>query len=159
VARALRILVIVMGVTCVVIGLVHVAAGIASVPGEAHSGATVDSRERFYGVLFAAYGGAWLWAGRRAVLPVDLVRALAAVMFLGGIARLLSIAVNGAPQWFQTVLLVVELVVPVVFVVLTPRVAVADARPTSHRRSEVAQLESHPDRRSESRGPKRSALG
>src|SRR6476469_8364362 len=117
-----------MGVTCVVIGLVHVAAGIASVPGEAHSGATVDSRERFYGVLFAAYGGQWLWAGRRAVVPLDLVRALAAVMFLGGVARLLSIAVDGSPQWFQTVLLVVELVVPVLFVVLARADGEEDAR-------------------------------
>ena len=113
-------LVLVMGGVCLAIGVFHIVGGIASVPGEARAGATVDSRERFYGVLFAAYGVAWIWAGRRAVVPRTLVRALAAVMFLGGVARLLSIAVYGAPQWFQTVLLVVELVVPVVFVVLTP---------------------------------------
>jgi hypothetical protein len=54
--RSLRWLALVMGVACVVIGLVHLLWGISSVPGEESAGATVDSRERFYNAIFAGYG-------------------------------------------------------------------------------------------------------
>jgi predicted RND superfamily exporter protein len=40
-------------------------------------------------------------------------------MFLGGIGRLLSLAVRGAPHWFQIPLTVIELVVPPLIVALT----------------------------------------
>lgn len=103
------------GVTCVAIGLLHIALGTASVPGEGGLGATVDSRERFYGAVFAAYGAAWLWVVRSLERPRDGVRALALVLLAGGVARLVSIAVHGEPQWFQLVLLVVELVLPLAF--------------------------------------------
>jgi Domain of unknown function (DUF4345) len=132
-------LALIMGGVCLAIGVFHIVGGVASVPGEAHAGATVDSRERFYGVVFAAYGLAWLWAGRQRELPLALVRGLAVVLFLGGVARLLSFAVYGAPQWFQTVLLVVELVVPVVFVVLTHDERDTDAGAATHSRGGVAR--------------------
>ena len=103
------------GVACMAIGLAHAAFGIASVPGEALAGATVDSRERFYGVVFLGYGAAWFVAARTVPVPLSAVRWLAAVLLGGGVARLLSVAVHGWPHWFQTVLTVVELVVPPVF--------------------------------------------
>lgn len=114
-ARLLRWLVWAMGIACITIGLAHVVFGIASVPGEAGSGATVDSRERFYGAIFLGYGVAWIWAGRQSPIPSTPVRWLAGIFLLGGLARLLSMVVHGAPHWFQTVLTVVEIALAPVY--------------------------------------------
>jgi hypothetical protein len=43
------------------------------------------------------------------------VRWLAGVFLLGGVGRLLSLAVHGWPQWFQIALAVIELGLPPVF--------------------------------------------
>lgn len=115
-SRTLRVLVLSMGVACVAIGAVHFLWGIDSVPGEAAAGATVDSRERYYGAIFLGYGLVWMWVGRQSPIPATTVRWLAGIFFLGGIGRLLSLAVHGQPQWFQVVLTVIELVLPPVFV-------------------------------------------
>jgi hypothetical protein len=77
---------------------------VRSVPGEAGAGATVDARERFYGATFAGCGVAWVWAAGRKPVPTHLVRALSAVLLLGGIGRVVSVAETGWPHWFQTVL-------------------------------------------------------
>lgn len=110
--KALRVLVWAMGVACTLIGLMHLAFGIASVPGELHASATVDSRERFYGAMFLGYGLAWVWAARQPVLSRSLILALSAVFFLGGLGRLLSVVTQGSPHWFQNVLTVIELTLP-----------------------------------------------
>jgi hypothetical protein len=121
--RLLKGLAVAMGVACAAIGLYHVVLGIGSVPGEGTAetlaGVTVDSRERFYNAIFFGYGVAWLWVARQSPMPVTVVRWLAGFMFLGGIGRLLSLAVYGAPHWFQIPLTALELVLPPVFVWLT----------------------------------------
>jgi hypothetical protein len=91
---------LVMGVACAAIGVFHFAGGIASVPGEGATGATVDSRERFYGAIFFGYGLLWIWAARRSPIPASAVRWLAGVFWLGAAGRLVSLAVHGQPQWF-----------------------------------------------------------
>ncbi len=110
--RTLRILMLVAGVACVAIGAYHLLLGIDSVPGEAGAGATVDSRERFYNAVFLGYGVAWIAAARRAPVRATDVRWLAAILFLGGLGRLLSLLVHGQPHWFQLPLTAIELVVP-----------------------------------------------
>ncbi|MFF9765077.1 DUF4345 domain-containing protein [Streptomyces sp. NPDC053086] len=114
-ARALRILTHLMGGTCVVIGLFHVALGNAAIPGAGSAGTTVDSWGRFMGAGFVGYGLAWLWAARQRPIPTQAVRWLAGVFLLGGVGRLLSLAVHGWPQWFQIALAVIELSLPPVF--------------------------------------------
>lgn len=128
--RALRWLVAVTGIACVAIGLFHFVGGIASVPGEDGAGATVDSRERFYAALFLGYGIAWLWAGRRSPIPSLLVRWLAGILLLGGIGRVLSMAVHGRPHWFQVALTAVEFVTPPVYFWLSTADEVACQGPT-----------------------------
>ncbi|MER6308788.1 DUF4345 domain-containing protein [Streptomyces sp. NPDC001657] len=113
--RVLRWLVWAMGIACVAIGAFHLVLGIASVPGEGTAGATVDSRERFYNAVFLGYGLAWIWAARQSPVPAKAVCALAGIFLLGGIGRLLSLAVHGPPQWFQVPLTVLELVLPPVY--------------------------------------------
>jgi hypothetical protein len=112
VARVMPGLVLTTGIACVGIGLAHLALGIASVPGEGAAGATVDSRERFYGAIFCGYGLAWVWAARQVPVPARAVRCLAGILVLGGVGRLVSLAVYGAPHGFQLVLTAIELVLP-----------------------------------------------
>ena len=130
-ARTLRFLAVAMGLACVAIGAYHFCLGITSVPGEGSAGATVDSRERFYGAVFLGYGLAWIWAARHNPIPAAAVRWLAGVFLLGGVGRLVSLAVHGPPQWFQVVLMVIEVALPPVYLVL----AGADER-----RAAVARL-------------------
>ncbi|MGQ4389048.1 DUF4345 domain-containing protein [Streptomyces sp. SAS_270] len=114
-ARVLRVLTQLMGWACVTIGLFHVALGNAALPGAGSAGATVDSWGRFMGASFVGYGLAWLWAARQRPIPARVVRWLAGVFLLGGVGRLLSLAVHGWPQWFQIALTVIELGLPPVF--------------------------------------------
>ncbi|MFE1316208.1 DUF4345 family protein [Kitasatospora phosalacinea] len=128
-ARALRFLCHAMGWACLAIGLLHVLAGNAAVPGAAapgttDAGPTLDSLNRFFGAVFAGYGLAWLRTARRSPIPPGPVRVLAGVLLLGGLGRLLSLAVAGRPHWFQLALLVVELALPPVYF----KLAAADAR-------------------------------
>jgi hypothetical protein len=104
-----------MGWACVTIGLFHVALGNAAIPDAGSAGATVDSWGRFMGASFVGYGLAWLWAARQRPIPARAVRWLAGIFLLGGVGRLLSLAVHGWPQWFQIVLAVIELCLPPVF--------------------------------------------
>ncbi|MFD9073558.1 MULTISPECIES: DUF4345 domain-containing protein [Streptomyces] len=113
--RALRTLTQLMGWACVAIGLFHVALGNAAIPGAGSAGATVDSWGRFMGAIFVGYGLAWLWAARQRPIPSQAVRWLAGVFLLGGVGRVLSLAVHGWPQWFQIALAVIELGLPPVF--------------------------------------------
>ena len=114
-ARTLRYLAPAMGVSCVLIGLFHIALGIPSVPGEEFTNATVDSRERFYNAIFAGYVLAWIWAARQSPVPAGAVRFLAGIVALAAIGRLLSMADVGRPHGFQTALTALEVVLPVVF--------------------------------------------
>ncbi|WP_392959803.1 DUF4345 domain-containing protein [Streptomyces sp. LN245] len=114
-ARVLRVLTQLMGWTCVAIGLLHVALGNAAIPGAGSAGTTIDSWGRFMGAGFVGYGLAWLWAARQSPIPARTVRWLAGVFLLGGVSRLLSLAVHGWPHWFQIALAVIELGLPPVF--------------------------------------------
>jgi hypothetical protein len=133
-ARTLKWLLVLMGISCIAIGVAHLLLGIASVPGEGAAGATVDSRERFYGAIFAGYGVAWIWAARQSPIPSVIVRWLAGIFLLGGVARLLSLAVHGRPNWFQIVLTALELVLPIPFFVL----ATADEQDAARRDERVS---------------------
>jgi len=119
VRRLLRWLGLALGAACVVIGLLHFALGISSVPGEVTAGATVDSRERFYNAIFVGYGFAWIWVARRRPMSMMLTRWLAGIFLLGGAGRLLSLAVWGRPHWFQLALTGVELALPVLLLWLS----------------------------------------
>jgi hypothetical protein len=111
-ARTLKVLAQIMGYACVAIGLFHVLAGVVAIPGESRADATIDSWSRFMGAIFVGYGLAWLWAARQTPIPATAVRALTGIFLLGGLARVLSLAVHGWPQWFQVVLAVIELATP-----------------------------------------------
>jgi hypothetical protein len=117
--RLLRNLAGFTGLSCVAIGIYHFVLGTASVPGATDANATVDSRERFYSAYFAGYGVAWLRASRRSPIRAGEVRALAGLMLVSAVGRVISLVNNGRPHWFQEVLTAVEFVVPAAFFGLT----------------------------------------
>ncbi|MBI5254853.1 MAG: DUF4345 family protein [Burkholderiales bacterium] len=84
----------------------------ARVPAEVMADPVLDSQNRFYGVSFML-NGVLLW-----LVATDVGRyrpvlyCLLAVMFAGGLARCLSIALQGLPAAPVLALLVVELVAP-----------------------------------------------
>ncbi|WP_327286300.1 MULTISPECIES: DUF4345 domain-containing protein [unclassified Streptomyces] len=133
-ARTLRTLTQLMGWSSVAIGLYHVLLGNAAIPGAGSAGTTVDSWGRFMGASFVGYGLAWLWAARQRPIPAQAVRWLAGVFLLGGMGRLLSLAVDGWPHWFQIVLTAIELGLPPVFFWL----AAADERAARSNKENVA---------------------
>ncbi|MCX5450045.1 DUF4345 domain-containing protein [Streptomyces nigrescens] len=139
-AGLLKWLALAMGAACVAIGAFHLALGIDSVPGEGSAGATVDSRERFYGAVFLGYGLAWIWAARQSPVPARAVRWLAGIFLLGGLGRLLSMAVHGSPQGFQTALTVLELALPPLYFLLASADERAAAARPSPRRAERVHL-------------------
>ncbi|MEU8999367.1 DUF4345 domain-containing protein [Streptomyces caniferus] len=134
-AGLLKWLVWAMGAACVAIGVFHFALGIDSVPGEGAAGATVDSRERFYGAVFLGYGLAWIWAARQSPVPSAAVRWLAGIFLLGGVGRLLSMVFHGPPQGFQSVLTALELALPPVYFWLSAADERAVAARTPQRRT------------------------
>jgi hypothetical protein len=118
-ARTLKVLAMVMGVGCALIGLYHFGFGQVSVPGAGASTATIDSRERFYSAIFFGFGLAWIWAARQAPVSSTVIRMLSGVFLLGGVGRLISLAVLGSPHWLQIAEMMVELLLPPVFFLLS----------------------------------------
>lgn len=87
---------------------------------------TIDSELRFYSTLWFSYGVLLIWVARtmahwiaRAIFQrMQLVLILAAIFFAGGVGRLLSHLLVGAPHPVFTILMVIELVYPILVGIL-----------------------------------------
>lgn len=80
--------------------------------------ATMDSELRFYAPLWGAYGLVLLHIARRLPATLGWIPPTAALFFLGGIGRAISWLAVGAPHPFFLLLMVIELVLPLVFLAL-----------------------------------------
>ena len=107
------------GGTCIAIGAVHAATGLRGLVGAPEGDASLDSQERFFGPIFAAYGLTWVRAGRRQPPDLATIDILSWAMLGGGLARLLSMADRGRPHPFYVGLTAVEFIVPPVFLAMT----------------------------------------
>jgi hypothetical protein len=110
--KALRALYILFGATDIVIALVHLALGPASIPGSVPVNATMDSEDRFYATLFLAFGVAILWCAKDVERRSNVAYFLLGTFFVGGLARLVSIAAVGRPNALFMLLTGVELTLP-----------------------------------------------
>ena len=72
----------------------------------------VDSELRFYAVFWIAYGAILVHVARNFDKTSHLVPLLATLFFFGGIGRLLSLVLVGAPHQLFVLLMIVELVLP-----------------------------------------------
>lgn len=104
--------VMLFGVVCMGIALVHIGYGPASIPGSVPVNATMDSEDRFYATLFLGFGAANIWCAQDLAARAGLFRALMLVFFLGGLARLVSAAQVGLPSALFMFLGSLELVLP-----------------------------------------------
>jgi ligand-binding SRPBCC domain-containing protein len=130
---ALQVLLVLSGVAAIVISLLHIVFGPAAIPGSIPVNATMDSEDRFYATLFTAYGVALLWCVRGIEQRSLFVYFLAGVFFVGGLARLVSIAVVGLPHPFFIAMTILELGLPVVVVLMQLRVSrAAQASPEAN---------------------------
>lgn len=114
-ATVLKYLVVIFGIICVGIALVHIAIGPSVIPGSIPVNATMDSEDRFYATLFLGFGAALLWCSQNLRERGVLFRALLLIFFLGGVARCISAMQVGAPNEFFQMLWALELVLPPVF--------------------------------------------
>ena len=87
---------------CFVVSALHVILGLgadallgAHVPAAAMADPGLDSQNRFYGVAFALYGVLLLVCSGDVRKYATVLRAILWVVFAGGLARLISVAVYG----------------------------------------------------------------
>jgi len=110
--RALQVFFVLFGVVDIVIALLHIGLGPSAIPGSVPVNATMDSEDRFYATLFLAYGVAILWCVKDIERKSTVVYCLLATFFVGGLARLVSIAAVGPPNTFFVAMTTLELLIP-----------------------------------------------
>lgn len=79
----------------------------------------MDSEDRFYAALFLGFGAAIVWCAGALEARRDVLHALLATFFAGGVARLISWAAMGQPAALFVGLGAVELILPPVLWVAT----------------------------------------
>ena len=121
--KTLQVLLAVFGVTAIGISLLHVVLGPASIPGDVPVNATMDSEDRFYAILFLAFGATLLWCVKNVERKALVVYFLMLTFLVGGFARLISIAAVGLPNNFFIVMTVLELLLPLIYAYLQYRVS------------------------------------
>jgi hypothetical protein len=109
----------IFGVVFVLAGLAHVVFGVgaeallgANLPLEALKDPSLNSQNRFYGAEFMLYGVViWMFTSDRRKYA-DVFRAVMILFFVGGLTRILSYWIHGAPSLAIQFLAMTELVIP-----------------------------------------------
>lgn len=103
----------------VLAGLSHVFLGLgadatlgAHIPVDVLNDPSLDSQNRFYGISFTAYGVLFWIASRDLARYNILLRVLIVWFFLGGLMRLVSVALKGWPSDMVWALALSELILP-----------------------------------------------
>ena len=101
----------------IIVGLLHVTMGVnievllgANVPPDALKDPVLDSQNRFYGAIFMAYGPLLFLCARDIRKHALLLRIVGGFVFLGGVARLVSVALYGLPSAPVVGLIAIELI-------------------------------------------------
>ncbi|HEX2266871.1 MAG TPA: DUF4345 domain-containing protein, partial [Actinomycetota bacterium] len=102
-------------------------------PGSVPVNATMDSEDRLYATLFAAYGVALLWCVKDVERKSLTVYFLATTFFVGGLARLVSMAAVGLPNAFFMTMTALELLIPFLMAFMQVRVSSAAKAQREHR--------------------------
>ncbi len=119
--QLLRVLITLIGITATVTGLFVVLTGSSGQVDGSQAPPSVESELRFFAVFWIAYGVAALRTAPRADQETVAVRALALILFGGGIARSIAWIADGRPHALFIVLLCLELLLPALMLVLQGR--------------------------------------
>ena len=113
--RALLTVVAALGAVPVLTGLAGVVGGLTLTPDDNTAPPYFDSEYRFLSVVWAAVGVLLWWSLRHPQERATVTRVVLAVMVLGGVARLLGVALTGLPPVpFRISLGIEVLVIPVI---------------------------------------------
>ena len=115
---ALQIIIGTGGVAAILIALLHLVLGPASIPGSIPVNATMDSEDRFYATIFLAYGLSLIWCVKGIESKKQVVWFLVLTFFAGGIARIISMIAVGLPHPFFVAMTVLELGLPIIVFVM-----------------------------------------
>ena len=121
--QSLQVFLGLFGITAIFIASLHIVLGPSAIPGSIPVNATMDSEDRFYATLFAAYGVALLWCIKNIERKSMVVYFLALTFFVGGLARLVSMAAVGLPNTFFIVMTVLELLIPFFMAFMQSRIS------------------------------------
>ena len=110
--RGLQVFLGLFGVAAILIASLHIVLGPSAIPGAIPVNSTMDSEDRFYATLFAAYGVSLLWCIGDIERKSKYVYFLAATFFAGGLVRLVSILTVGPPNAFFLAMTALELLIP-----------------------------------------------
>src|SRR5262245_9930151 len=86
------------GVIVIAISLAYMAIGPRAIIGSVAVNPTMAGEDRFFAGLLLCFGIALLWCARDVQRKRVYVNLLAAAFFVGGIGRLLSVVLDGAPH-------------------------------------------------------------
>jgi len=129
--KSLQVFLGLFGMTAILIASLHIVLGPLAIRGSVPVNATMDSEDRFYATLFAAYGAALLWCIRDIERKSMIVYFLALTFFVGGLARLVSMAAVGLPNTFFIAMTVLELLIPLFMAFMQSRISKTGAVPES----------------------------
>lgn len=108
--KTLKVLGWVVGISLIALGVGRLFLPMTTMPGSGLMNPTVDAETRAAGALLVGFGAAYIWVVRQAVVPVVLLRFLAAVMALLAASRIVSIIAVGMPHPFVIAGFVVEVI-------------------------------------------------
>ncbi|NYH51664.1 hypothetical protein HNR06_001253 [Nocardiopsis arvandica] len=114
--RALQTLIAVLALVVVGTGAMDVALGTAPLPGDTGVGTNVDGDYRFFAGVWLGPGIALFAIVPRVLEHTAVLRAVGGAVFLGGLARTVSVAAAGTPAPFILGLLALEPAAPPVLV-------------------------------------------
>lgn len=112
----MQFLLVAVGTAAVMSGMTIVVLGSDGIPGASSANPSIDNLVRFLAIFWASYGGVLIWFASRVERYLGVVPRVVAPLFVGGVARLLSIRSVGLPHWFFVVAMSLELVGPPVVV-------------------------------------------
>ncbi len=121
--KSLQVFLGLFGITAIFIASLHIVLGPPAIPGSIPVNATMDSEDRFYATLFAAYGVALLWCIKDIERKSTVVYSLALTFLVGGLARLVSMGAVGPPDTFFIAMTVLELLIPFFMAFMQSRIS------------------------------------
>jgi hypothetical protein len=106
----------------ITVSTLHITLGQSWIPGTVPVSPSLDSEHRFYTALFFMYGVALWWCAGQLAARRSVFGFLLATLFVGGVARIVSVLSVGWPHPLFIALGAVELVFPPVLWLVVGRI-------------------------------------